>query len=243
MICSTKGIVLKTVKYGETSIIVSIFTEVFGIQSYLVNGVRLQGKGFKGHLFQPSSLLEMVVYHNEQKNLQRIKEVKWSVLYQTILSNVTKNAVAVYMVELLQKCLKQPETNEELFHFCENSFLQLDKAETDVTANFPIFFALQLAPFLGFRLHDNYSEEKNFFDFHEGNFIKNMAVESGSLHVEISELISQLLKITKPEDLFKIKINGKVRSAVLNTIENFYSWHIPEFGSMKSLKVLSQIFG
>ncbi len=94
MIFTTKGIVLRTIKYGETSVIASIFTEMFGIQSYLVNGVRTAGKSGKAHFFQPSSILEMEVYHNELKNLQRIKDLKWSVLYKNILSDITKNSVA-----------------------------------------------------------------------------------------------------------------------------------------------------
>jgi DNA repair protein RecO (recombination protein O) len=106
----TKGIVLRTVKYGETSVIVTIFTELFGIQSYLVNGVRTASKkgSGKANLFQPTSILDMVVYHNELKQLQRIKEFRWSFLYQHILSDVRKNAVALFTVELLTKCLKQP---------------------------------------------------------------------------------------------------------------------------------------
>src|SRR6185295_11485632 len=97
MIYRTKGIVLRTIKYGETSIVVTIFTELFGIQSYLVNGIRSSAKtSSKASLFQPTSILEMEVYHNELKNLQRIKEFKWNYLYKNILSDVTKNSVAVY---------------------------------------------------------------------------------------------------------------------------------------------------
>ena len=95
MIYSSKGIVLRTVKYGETSVIASIFTELFGIQSYMVNGVRTSGKTGKAHFFQPASILEMQVYHNELKNLQRIKDLKWSALYKNILSDVMKNSVAL----------------------------------------------------------------------------------------------------------------------------------------------------
>src|SRR5664279_2252005 len=97
MIYSTKGIVLRTVKYGETSIIAAIFTETFGIQSYIINGARATGKTSKAHFFQPSSILDLQVYHSELKNLQRIKEVNWSYIYRTVLSDVIKNAVALYM--------------------------------------------------------------------------------------------------------------------------------------------------
>src|SRR5215207_4259643 len=108
-IYKTKGIVLRTVKYGETSVIVTIYTELFGLQSYLVNGVRTstkKGTG-KANLFQPTAILDLVVYHNELKHLNRIKEFKWHFLYKHILSDVPKNAVALFMVELLTKCLKQ----------------------------------------------------------------------------------------------------------------------------------------
>lgn len=241
MIYSTKGIVLRAIKYGETSIIASIFTEIFGIQSYMVNGVRTSGKTSKAHFFQPSSLLELQVYHNELKNLQRIKELKWSILYKNILSDVTKNAVAVYMVELLQKSLKQPEANADLFHFCEDAFLQLDIANEEITANFPIYFSLQLAPFLGFRLQDNYSEKRNVFNLREGNFSDAESSAPDHLGVDISFHISQLLKAIHPEDLSEIKINRNIRRTILKSMESYYAWHIPEFGSMKTLPVLSEI--
>ncbi|HEY8661396.1 MAG TPA: DNA repair protein RecO [Hanamia sp.] len=241
MIYSTKGIVLRAIKYGETSIIASIFTEIFGIQSYMVNGVRTSGKTSKAHFFQPSSLLELQVYHNELKNLQRIKELKWSILYKNILSDVTKNAVALYMVELLQKSLKQPEANADLFHFCEDAFWQLDIANDEITANFPIYFSLQLAPFLGFRLQDNYSEKRNVFNLREGNFSDAESLAPDHLGVDISFHISQLLKAIHPEDLSEIKLNRNIRRTILKSMESYYAWHISEFGSMKTLPVLSEI--
>ena len=123
MIDKTKGIVLRTVKYGETSVIVAIFTELFGLQSYLVNGVRTSSKkgSSKANLFQPAAILDLVVYHNELKNLQRLKEFKWEHLYQHIFFNVLKNSVALFMVELLQKCLKQPESNPDIDGGCVRS--------------------------------------------------------------------------------------------------------------------------
>src|SRR5215216_2570761 len=137
MIHKTKGIVLKSVKYGETSLVITMFTELFGLQSYIVNGVRMASKkgSSKAIFFQPSAQLDLVVYHNEYKNLQRIKEYKWAHLYQHIFSDVRKNAVAVFMIELLTKCLKQPEPGAELFYFVEDALIHLDKATDTVTAN------------------------------------------------------------------------------------------------------------
>lgn len=239
----TKGIVLRTVKYGETSVIVTIFTELFGIQSYLVNGVRTSSKkgSGKSNLFQPTSILEMVVYHNELKQLQRIKEFRWSFLYQRILSDVRRNAVALFMIELLTKCLKQPEANPDLFHFAEDSFLHLDEASDAITANFPLFFALHLPVFFGFRFSDNYSEKYSFLDLQEGEFVKEQPQHPHFLDDKQAFVTSQLLKVQQPEELEDIKLNHDFRRNLLYVYETYYKLHIQDFGTMRTLPVLREI--
>ncbi|MEK7198820.1 MAG: DNA repair protein RecO, partial [Bacteroidota bacterium] len=118
MVHKTKGIVLRTVKYGDTSIITTVYTELFGIQSYIVKGVRQSTKtsAGKANFFQPSAMLDMEVYHNELKQLQFIKEYQWGYLYENVLFDVVKNAVASFVIELLQHSLQQPEANPELFY-------------------------------------------------------------------------------------------------------------------------------
>src|SRR5262245_48331860 len=168
----TKGIVLRVVKYGETSVIVTMFTELFGIQSYLVNGVRTSSKkgSGKANLFQPGAILELVAYHNPLHQLHRLREFRWGVLYQNISFDVVKNSVALFMVELLTKTLKQPEENPELFYFVEDCFTALDLSSDQVLANFPLFFSLHLASFYGFRFSDRYSEATSYLDLQEGEF-------------------------------------------------------------------------
>ena len=238
---ATNGIVLRTIKYGETSIITTVFTELFGVQSYLVNGVRTQKKTVKAHYYQPASLLEMQVYHNDLKNLQRLKEVKWSMIYTNVLSDVLKHSIATYMVELLFKCLKQPEANPDLFSFCEDAFMQLDKAQGAVMANFPIYFALQLSQFFGFQLQNNYSPLNNMFDIREGKFTDEGTIDTDCVNPELSFLLSELSKAIHPTDLDEIKMNGLTRLALLKEIEKFYSWNIPDFGRMKSLDILKEV--
>jgi DNA repair protein RecO (recombination protein O) len=239
----TKGIVLKGVKYGETSLIVSVYTELFGIQSYLVNGVRTstrKGPG-KANLFQPSAILDLVVYHNELKNLQRIREFKWDVLYQHIFFDVFKNAVAVFMVELLQKCLRQPEPNPELFYFIEDSFLHLDAAESRVQANLPLFFILHLAGFFGLRIDDTYSEETPFFDLQEGQFVTEHPQHPYFVEGAYSYMTAQLLRARQPQELQELALNQEARRHLLQAYRTFYALHVPDFGEMRTLSVLQTI--
>lgn len=246
----TKGIVLRTVKYGETSVIVLIFTEKFGVQSYLVNGVRTstkKGSG-KANLFQPTAILDLVVYHSESKNLQRVKEFKWSHLYQHILSDVPKNAVALFMVELLTKCLKQPEANADLFHFCEDAFIHLDESSGTVMANFPLFFALHLTNFFGFKptnsLEGAFGESDNLvLDLMEGRFTDTIPQHLHFIDGKFAEVTNELLKVMQPAELEDIKLNHDFRRQLLQAYETYYRLHIQDFGTMKTLPVLREILG
>jgi DNA repair protein RecO (recombination protein O) len=243
MVHKTKGIVLRTVKYGETSVIVSIFTELFGLQSYLVNGVRtVSGKGAtRAGLFQPAAMLDLVIYHQDSKNLQRLKEYNWSHLYQHIFSDVVTHSIALFMIELLQKCLKQPEPNTELYYFMEDALNGLDQAGLKVQANFPLFFAIHLAGFFGLRIDDNYSEKRNFLDLKEGYFTEEKPLHPHFLEDPFSGISSHILKIMQPAELAELRLNKEKRRMLLAAFEDFYSLHITGFTPLKTLPVLRTI--
>lgn len=238
---TTKAVILRTIKYGETSLIVTAYTELFGLQSYIVQGVRTSSKkgSGKANYFQPGAILELVVYHHELKSLQRIKEFKWSYLYHEVFSNVIKNCVLLYMVELLQKCLKQPETNAELFSFVEESFMQLDKADDTVTAGLSIYFAIHLAAFFGFQI--THEELLPVLDLQDGKFTDAHPQHAYYVDGKTAALIYELLKVMQPAELHEVPMNHVQRRSVLEAMETFYALHLPEFGKMKTLQVLKEV--
>jgi DNA repair protein RecO (recombination protein O) len=245
MIAKTKGIVLRSVKFGETSLVVNMYTELFGLQSYLVNGVRTSNRrsSAKAAFFQPASLLDLVVYHNEFNNLQRIREFKWAVLYGAILSDVIKNAVASFMIELLSKGVKEPEPNPDLFYFVEDVLLHLDDASPQATANFPLFYALHLAHFFGFRIGDEFSDENAYLDLQEGVFVPQQPRHPFYLHDREAEVTSYILKAQRPSELEDLHLNQEFRRRLLQAYEQYYALHLPEFGALKTLPVLREMMG
>lgn len=238
---TTKAIILRAVKYGETSLIVSAYTELFGLQSYIVQGVRIVSKkgAGKANYFQPGSVLELVVYHHELKNLQRIKEFRWSYLYLHVFSDVVKNCVLLYMMELLQKCIKQPESNPDLFSFAEETLIQLDTADETVTAGFPIYFSLQLAHFFGFQI--NHDQSAPVLDLQEGSFVNQYPQHACYIDGKIAVLLFELLKVMQPHELAEVPMNHLQRRAVLDALETYYALHLSEFGKMKTLPVLQEV--
>jgi DNA repair protein RecO (recombination protein O) len=240
----TKGIVLRTVKYGETSVIASVYTELFGIQSYIVKGVRQASKKSSGKAiyFQPAAILEMVVYHNEMKNLNFIKEYQWSFIYSDVLFDVVKNTVAMYVVEMLQHSVKQPEANPELFYLIEDTLKQLDRGSAVLTANLPLYFSLHLAGELGFRIQGNYSFDTPVLDLQEGMFIASKPQHMYYVDGAIAEATSHLLTINFYNDLENIHLSRQIRQELVKVFQNYIALHVTDFGELKTLPVLQQLF-
>lgn len=240
----TKGIVLRTIKYGETSIITSVYTELFGIQSYMVKGVRQSTKksSSKAIYFQPAAMLDMVVYHNELKNINFIKEYQWGYLYQNILSDVVKNTVAMYIAEMLQHSLKQPEANPELFYMIEDTLKQLDNGTAALTANLPLYFCLHLAGELGFRIRGDYNNATPFLDLQEGQFVEGKPPHPYFLDSHLASATSQLLSINFYNDLENLHFSRSTRKQLILAYQNYIALHVNDFGEIKSLPILQEIF-
>ena len=240
---NTSAIVLRTIPYGDTSIIVTALTEKFGIQLYIVKGARKtnsKGKSLAQY-FQPTAQLDLVVYNQPSKNFQFIKEVKWQIIYQNILEKVLHNTVAIYISELLFKCIKEAEENQDLYDFVKESINILDEAEMQTLINMPIYFALHLAEYLGFKIENNFDNEHQILDWHSGVFIDELPTHGNHLTAGLSVHVSAFLKTNNPITLYRIKTNRIERQQILQGLETFYKYHVSDFTSLKSLPILMQI--
>jgi len=243
----TKGIVLRTVKFGETSLVVTILTELFGIQTYMVSGIRTNKKsGSKAILYQPSAILDLEVYHNEQRSMNRIREASWSVIYKNVLSDVVKNSVASFIVELLQKTIRQPENDPSLFYFCEDCLKELDEARPAIAANLPLFFTLQLPHFFGLKLESpqgSPDHDSIFLDLYEGIFTSRRPEHNHFVQGENAVLTAELLKVIHPQDLDQVSLNQLKRRELLRAYLEYYALHFPEFGKLKTIEVMNEVLG
>src|SRR5688572_1874591 len=149
MIHKTRGIVFRFTKYGETSIIVTIFTEVFGLQSYIVNGIRSKTAKNKIALYQPLTLLNLVVYHRENANIERIKEISCFYPYQSLTADIKKSTMAIFITELVNKTIKDESHVQEMFSFLADSFINIDQLSSGYE-NSHLIFMIKLSRYLGF---------------------------------------------------------------------------------------------
>ncbi|MDR0792585.1 MAG: DNA repair protein RecO [Chitinophagaceae bacterium] len=246
MIHKTNGIVLRTVKYGETSIIATVYTELFGVQSYIVKGIRKPAKTApnKVSYFQPGAILSMEVFHNHLKNLQFIKEYEWAYLYKEVFFNVLKNTIGTYIVELLHNAIKQPEPNPDFYFQTEYFLKQLDILPQSEVANIPLFFTAYLSKELGFEFHGSFSEALPVLDLQEGKFVKDIPDHLFYIMGTTAQVISHLkqsMYSNSDKTFGTLKLGRNIRREILDFYQQYFSLHLQNFISLKSWPILMNI--
>lgn len=235
---TTRAIVFSAIKYGDTSLIVKAFTASDGIKSYLLRGVLTSKKGkLKTAYFQPLTQLEIVAIHRNKGTLETLREAKVYYHYQSLYADMAKNAMTLFLAELLVNSIREEERNEELFEFIEASLQWLD-IHKDV-ANFHLFFMLSITKFLGF-YPDVYQIDKPYFDLLEGEFV---SVESLNpmLRGENIYYFKTLLGINF-DAIHKVKMKKTNRQELLKSLILYFELHLQGFRKPKSLAVLNEVF-
>jgi len=239
MLHKVRGIVLKTTNYSESSVVVQVFTDKFGMQSYLINGVKKPKAKIKMNMLQSLHLLDMVVYHKTNTNIQRVSEVRQTPVFKSIPYDVVKSSMVIFLNEVLYKSIRQQSTDESLFDYIFNSIAWFDEHQ-EAYPNFHLSFLLKLTRFLGFSPNERRRPDQIFFDLQEGEFLSRQPVHANFLLLDdalhfISLFNSPLEKISE------IKLSNVQRRFLLDKILVFYTLHTASFGEVQSHKILETL--
>jgi DNA repair protein RecO (recombination protein O) len=232
MLQKTRGIVINYLKYRESSIIVKIYTEQLGLQTYIVNSVRsAKAKTTKIALYQPLTLLDLVVYfHKNRPQINRISEVKCNFPFQSIPFQITKSTIALFIAEILHKTLKEETANSYLFNFLNDSIQLFDNQEFS-NPNFHLIFLLKLCRYLGFEP----SSAQNIFEQIQEHR-KNLLPED-----KLYQLKTYLNQLIEADYLDNTPLPFEIRSDLIDYILDFYELHVANFDNLKSLAVLREL--
>ena len=230
MLQKTRGIALSYIRYRETSIIARVYTEEFGLQSYIVNSVRTaKSKNNRIALFQPRTLLEMVVYYKNDRDLHRMSEVKTSHPFQSLPFEMAKSTIAMFVTEMLNKVLKEEAGSPPLFRFLIESVLFLEEARQNYE-NFHLAFLLKLSFFLGFG-PENAREFENQLRENSYPFLPDDEMET-ALNIMLRQPLGSPIKLARAS-----------RNDLLDALVAYYQIHLDSIGEVKSLPVLREVLG
>lgn len=238
MTITTLGIVLSSLKYGDSSLIVRIFTRAAGLKTYMVKGVLKSRRGkLKSAYFQPLTQLELVVSHREKAEMHYIREAKISFPYSSLPIHWTKQAIVLFLSEVLTKAIREEEKNEPLFDYIASSLQWLDAHEEVV--NFHLVFLMQLTKYLGF-YPDTSGMSRPYFDLVEGVFSKEPGIHPG---IQGEELVHfKTLLGTHFEALKTVQLSKQERRDLLDHLISYFEVHLQGFNQPKSLAVLHEVF-
>ena len=232
----TRAIVLQSIKYGDSSLVVKMFTEEEGLQSFMVKGVFGKKSKMKAALFQNMTLLD-VVAEIGNNSLGFIKEITLSHYYKSNSTDIKKITIILFISELLSKSITESETDTLLFEYIYQSMIRLDEAISDYV-NFPIEFALNLSKYLGFYPNFDTYSEGSCFNLLDGNFKKSQS----DIYQIDQELSKKFYLLGTLKNFSEISLNNKERRLLLDAIITYYKLHTENIREIKSVDVLRTIF-
>lgn len=238
---TTRGIVLHQVRYSETSLIVKIYTENFGLSSFIFKGVRKSKPSVPPSLLQHLTPVELVIQRKESAAIHHVREIRCLFPYTTLPYDVQKSSIGLFINELLLKSLREEEPNPDLFDFLLTALQILDLSKEPVT-NFHLWFSLQLTRFLGFLPSEKYTDKEKYFDLKEGVFQPVIPDHPHRAEVTISRYF---LQFSRPafRNYQTIHLSNADRRILLRKIIEYYQLHLQGFGQMKSHEVLEEVLG
>ncbi|MBW4891105.1 DNA repair protein RecO [Mucilaginibacter sp. HMF5004] len=241
MLHKTRGIVFKTTNYGESSVIVQVYTEKFGLQSYIINGVKKPRAKINRNMLQPLFLLDMVVYNKPGGGIQRVSELKNEPLLQSIPYDVIKTSIVMFLNEVLYKAVKHQATDENLFGFIFHA-IELLEHQQEGLANFHLLFLLKLTRYMGFYPEVNQNINADFFDLKEGVFKRYKPEHTLYLSPPHTQSFNMLLQYSF-EDMTALRIGNDERRYLINKLLEYYALHIENFGDVHSHEILEEVLG
>jgi len=239
MLIHTRGIVFRSLKYGETSVIADIFTEEKGLRSFIAGSVRKAKSSMSFGLFQPMTVVDLIGYFRDDlDHLNRLKEMRAAEVYSAIPFDIRRGAVALFMAEICRKSIHAGDENPELFEFLLDNLRWLDTT-TQPLANLHLHFLLHLPAYLGFQ--PQYEQDGEvFFDLKEGVFSPVPPLHT--LYLEPQQAMPLLDLLHTPLELcHEIALTRPERKALLQGLLQFYQLHVPGFVEVNTPDILELV--
>lgn len=231
-----RGIVLRTVKYGDNKIIIDFLTHEEGRLSAVVKTSNSSKSRIHRQLFQPLSILDIEVVRSARQPLCQLKEAHLAHVYTSIPYDGAKLSIAFFVAEFLSLASRDLHFDPLLYEFVEQSLIFLDMSTKGV-ANFHLMFMLRLSRFLGF-FPDIDSYHPGFiFNLREGSFSGCAPFHTDFLNADESQKMVTLMRMN-PSNMHLFLMTRQERNRTIDLIVAFYKLHIPSFGELKTLEVL-----
>jgi DNA repair protein RecO (recombination protein O) len=240
MLEKTSGIVLNQIKHTDSGIVVQIFTEKYGRQSFMIKGIRNKRSGKHASLFRPLTILDLVIYYRESRSMQTVKEISVDYAPADIYNNIIKSSIAIFISEVMTSVLREEGQQDDLFNFLRDAVVYLDHRKEGFS-NFHIAFLAGLCSFLGFEPGRRTDSSNKLFDMVNGIFVALPPSHGIYADIEISGILAGFFR-SSWDEMNQISLSGQMRNEVLSELLRYYSVHMPSLKKINSLAILKEVF-
>lgn len=237
MLIKTRGIVLRRINYSDSSLVAHIYTEQLGRQAFMVKGARRPRSKMPAVLFQPLTVLDIEMRHKPQGGLQSIREARRNMDQSHTHEDMSRNTIALFLAEVLGKCLKEEEHAPGLFEYLHQGIAELNDRQGGIST-FHLEFLMGLTRFLGFSPARNHSPALPFFDLSEGDYT---SLYSGLACLNRQDSLLWL-ELSKGQTGHLRKQDRQTRLRLLGFLLSFYRLQLEGFGEIKSMEILREVF-
>ena len=235
-----RGIVLNTIRYSDKHNIVHIYTDGRGLMSFAVPLGKTQAARMRNAMLMPLSLVSLEAAVTNGRDLARMRELQRNYPLASIYSDPVKNAIALFISELLAHVIQEPEGNTYLFRYIEQAVQLLEQMQGQV-ANFHICFLYHLGAHLGIQPNlESYSKDY-WFDMTEGVFVPAAVRGHALLQPQEAQVIHLLSRMTF-SNMAIFRFTRDERNRMLDVIINYYRLHNAAIGTLRSPDILKQLF-
>ena len=235
-----KGIVLNTIRYSDKHNIVHIYTDGRGLMSFAVPLGKTQAARMRNAMLMPLSLIDLEASVRSGRDLSMLREVRRNYPLATLYSNPVKNAIALFISELLTHVIQEPEGNVYLFSYIEQSVKLLEELPGQI-ANFHICFLYHLGAHLGIQPNVESYRKGYWFDMTDGVFVPTAVRGHALLQPQEAQVIHLLSRMTFG-NMGVFRFNREERNRMLDVIIGYYRLHNAAIGTLRSPDILKQLF-
>ena len=236
----TKAVVLRTVRYGDASLVVDMLTESQGRVAFMVKVSKSAHGRMKKQFFQPLNIVEVDFDFRLRSSLQRLRDIRMSAPLPSLHLDALKLSIGLFVAEFLSHATRDEHDNPLLFQFVESSIMWLDGVERGFS-NFHLVFMIRLSRFIGFFPNTDDVEPQAYFDLLNGCFSAEPPHHGHYLMPAEAGKIGLLMRLSY-QTMHLCAMSRAERNRCTEVILEFYRLHVPGFPELKSLEVLRELF-
>jgi len=243
LIHKTEGIVLRTLRHQENHLITTLYTEQYGIRSFIVKGYR-SSRGRRRHsYFQPLSIIDIVYMERPNRDLQQLNESQLAHLLQEVQTHPVKLSLGLALVEIFFDTVKEEHPNPAQYAFLRDIILKLDAAPKRLIQLF-LYFLVHHTRFLGFFPQDQSDDRaKVTFDYRQG-ILRPTGREGDPVALLLRRfLYAEPSLLPEPASCQQITFDNASKRHLIRTLFLYYQEHIQGFRYPQSMRIFAEVFG